>query len=51
MNEYRIKLHANFAWTEEHIEAMTAQEAVDQTRKEYKDCYVVRVAQVVSDWK
>lgn len=51
MNEYRVTLHANGAWTDDHIEADSAQEAADKIRNEYGTCYITRIAQVMHDWK
>lgn len=51
-NEYRIRLtDANGAWVNDHIYASSAQEAADKIRKEYGKCYIIRIAQVVNDWK
>lgn len=52
MNEFRIRLvDTNGAWVDDHIKAKSSQEATDLIRKEYKDCYISRIAKVVNDWK
>jgi len=52
MNQYRIFLTDGYGCHQhDHIMARSAQEAADIIRREWKSCYVIRIALEVNDWK
>lgn len=52
MEQYRIDLiDRNGTKTHDHVEAESAQAAADCMREEWPGCYILRISQVVSDWK
>lgn len=52
MNEYRVELvDKSGGQQEDHLLAMTSQEAADAIRKEWPGCYIRRITQTMFDWK
>ena len=52
MNEYRIYLvDRNGNKQHYHTSAVSAQDAADRMREDWKGCYILRISLVVEDWQ
>ena len=52
MNEYRIDLiDQNGIPQKDHIYANSTQEAADKIRKDWKNCYILRISMTLHDWE